>query len=74
MALLTIRVEKDGRISDAHLSKPSGNEQMDASVRTAAEHVKKIEPLPAALARKGYYEVTIKFNPDRLTHGVPETA
>ena len=51
VALLTIRVEKDGRISSASLSRSSGNEQMDASVRSAAEHVKKIEPLPAALAK-----------------------
>ena len=62
VALLTIRVEKDGHISKAYLSTPSGVEQMDNSVRAAAEHVKKIEPLPAALATKVFYEVTIKFN------------
>ncbi len=61
VALLTIRVEKDGHISKAYLSTPSGIEQMDATVRAVAERVKKIEPLPAVLAKKGYYELRIEF-------------
>ena len=61
-AFLTIRVEKDGSVTKAALSTPSGVEATDFSVREAAGRVKKIEPLPAALAKKGYYEVTIKFS------------
>ena len=61
IALLKIRIEKDGRISKFSLATPSGVAPMDESVLAAAARVKQIEPLPAALAKKGYYEVSIEF-------------
>jgi TonB family protein len=61
VALLKIRVEKDGRISKFSLVTPSGVAPMDESVLAAAERVKQIEPLPTVLAKKGYYEVSIEF-------------
>jgi TonB family protein len=57
---VTIRIEKDGRISNASLAKPSGNVVMDDSVMTAARRVTKIEPLPQGLG-SDFYEVNIAF-------------
>ncbi len=62
VAVLKVRIEKDGRISKAVLSTPSGVAAMDESVLATAARAKQLEPLPAALAKRGYYEVAIAFN------------
>jgi TonB family protein len=64
VALLKIRIEKDGRVSSYSLSKPSGVAVMDSSVLAAAARVKKIAPLPDRLAKRGAYEIAIKFERD----------
>lgn len=64
VALLKIRVEKDGRISHYALSAPSGVPAMDDSVLAAAARVKQIDALPEKLAKRGYYEIAIKFERD----------
>ena len=64
VALLKIRVEKDGRISHYSLSSPSGIPAMDDSVLAAAARVKQIDALPERLAKRGYYEIAIKFERD----------
>lgn len=48
-AVVKIRIEKDGHISSAELSKPSGNALMDESLMEAVRHVTKIDPLPDAI-------------------------
>jgi TonB family protein len=64
VALLKIRVEKDGRISHYSLMSPSGVPAMDDSVLAAAARVKQIDALPDKLAKRGYYEIAIKFERD----------
>jgi TonB family protein len=60
-ALVKIRIEKDGTISDVSLAKSSGNEVMDQSVMDAARKVTQVDPLPDGLGDGGAYEVTINF-------------
>ena len=62
VAVLKVRIEKDGRISRAVLSSPSGVTAMDESVLATAARAKQLEPLPAVLAKRGYYEVAIAFD------------
>ena len=62
VAVLKVRIEKDGRISKAVLSSPSGVAAMDESVLATATRAKQLEPLPAVLAKRGYYEVAIAFD------------
>jgi TonB family protein len=64
VAILKIRVEKDGRISHYSLLSPSGIPAMDDSVLAAAARVKQIDALPDKLAKRGYYEIAIKFERD----------
>lgn len=59
-AVVKIRIERDGRISDVTLSRPSGNQLMDASVMDAARRVSTIDPLPKAI-RDDFYIVPIEF-------------
>ncbi len=63
-ALVKIRIEKDGAISDVSLDQPSGNELMDQSVMEAAHRVSKVDPLPEGLGDGGSYEVKINFELD----------
>ena len=60
VALVKIRIEKDGRISNVALAKSSGNVVMDESVMAAAKRVTQIDPLPEGLG-EGSYEININF-------------
>ena len=59
--LVKIRIEKDGRVSKFTIVKPSGNVVVDESVAAVSQKVTQVDPLPAGLASKGYYEVNIDF-------------
>lgn len=55
-----LRVEKSGMISKVSLASPSGNQLMDESALAAANHVKKLQPLPKGLG-DSYAEITVTF-------------
>ena len=59
-ALVKLRIEKDGRVSDFTVIKPSGNVVVDESVTAVAKRVTQVDPLPAGLGGQ-YYEVKINF-------------
>ncbi len=59
-AVVKVRIEKDGRISNVTLTRSSGNVVMDDSVVAAAKLVTRIDPLPAAIG-DSFYDVPIEF-------------
>jgi TonB family protein len=59
-ALVKLRIEKDGRVSDFTVIRPSGNVVVDESVAAVAKRVTQVDPLPAGLGGQ-YYEVRINF-------------
>ncbi|MDD5349599.1 MAG: energy transducer TonB, partial [Chthoniobacteraceae bacterium] len=59
--LITIKIDRNGRILNVSLAQSSGNPTMDESVMTAAKRVTQVEPLPKGLGDAGGYEVNIEF-------------
>jgi len=66
-ALVRIRIEKDGRVSNFTIMRPSGNVVVDESVAAVAKRVTQVDPLPKGLGSGAYYEVNINFelNPEQ---------
>jgi TonB family protein len=66
-ALVRIRIEKDGRIANFTIVRPSGNVVVDESVAAVAKQVTQVDPLPKGLGNGAYYEVNINFelNPEQ---------
>ncbi len=64
-ALVKLRIEKDGRVSQFEIVKPSGNVVVDESVAAVAKRVSHVDPLPKGLGGE-FYEVKINFelNPE----------
>jgi TonB family protein len=64
-ALVRIRIEKDGRVSNFTIVRPSGNVVVDESVAAVAKRVTQVDPLPKGLGG-AHYEVNINFelNPE----------
>ena len=60
-ALVKIRIEKDGRVSDFEIIKPSGNVVVDESVAATAKRVTQVDPLPVGLGNGEHYDVRINF-------------
>ena len=60
-ALVKIRIEKDGRVSNFEIIRASGNPAVDASVTAVAKRVTQVDPLPAGLGKGEYYDVKINF-------------
>ena len=60
-AVARIRIEKDGRISNFKLVKPSGNVLVDESVQSAGKKVTQVDALPAGMGNGGHYDVNINF-------------
>jgi len=60
-ALVKVRIEKDGRVSDFAIVRSSGNVVVDESVSAVARRVIRVDPLPAGLAGDGHYDVNINF-------------
>lgn len=60
-ALVKIRIEKDGRVSNFTVVRPSGNVVVDESVAAVAQRVTQVDRLPPSLGSGGYFEVNINF-------------
>jgi TonB family protein len=60
-ALARIRIEKDGRISDFKIVRPSGNVVVDESVEAVGKKVTQVDALPAGVGNGGHYDVNINF-------------
>jgi TonB family protein len=60
-AVARIRIEKDGRVSDFKIVKPSGNVLMDESIQAAGKKVTQVDALPAGIGNSGHYDVNINF-------------
>ena len=58
--LVKIRIQKDGRVSDFTIVRPSGNVVVDDSVEAVGTRVKRVDPLPSGLG-DDYYDVQINF-------------
>jgi TonB family protein len=59
--LVRIRIEKNGRVSNFEIIKPSGNVMVDESVEAMGKRVTQVDPLPAALRSGGHYDLKINF-------------
>ena len=59
--LVKVRIEKDGRVTNFEVVKPSGNETVDQSVAAVANRVTQVDPLPAGLGTGEHYDVKINF-------------
>lgn len=60
-ALVKIRIEKDGRISDFKIVRPSGNVVVDESIEAVAKKVTRVDALPAELGNGEHYDVNVNF-------------
>jgi TonB family protein len=60
-AVARIRIEKDGRISDFEIVKPSGNVLVDESVAAAGKKVTQVDALPSGIGSGGHYDVNVNF-------------
>ena len=60
-AVAKIRIERDGRVSNFTIIRPSGNVVVDESVAAVAKKVTRVDPLPPEFANEKFYEVTITF-------------
>ena len=60
-AVARIRIEKDGRISNFKLVRPSGNVLVDDSVQSAGKRVTQVDALPAGMGSGGHYDLNINF-------------
>jgi TonB family protein len=59
--LVKLRIEKDGRVSSFEIVRPSGNADLDESVKTLANRVNRVEPVPDGLGKGDHYDVKINF-------------
>jgi TonB family protein len=59
--LVKLRIEKDGRVSSFEVVRPSGNPELDESVKAIASRVTQVEPLPDGLGKGDRYDVKINF-------------
>lgn len=66
-ALVRIRIEKDGNISEFKITRPSGNVVFDESIEAVAKRVTQVDSLPAGLGDGDHYDVNINFevNPSK---------
>jgi TonB family protein len=59
--LVSVRIEKDGRVSRFEIAKPSGNATVNESVAAVAKQVGHVDPPPARLINGDRYDVKINF-------------
>jgi TonB family protein len=59
--LVKLRIEKDGSVSSFEIVRPSGNAELDESVKALADRVGRVEPLPEGLGKGDHYDVKINF-------------
>jgi TonB family protein len=60
-ALVTVRIEKDGRVSKFEIAKPSENATVNESVAAVAKQVSQVDPPPTGLIKGDHYDVKINF-------------
>jgi TonB family protein len=60
-ATARIRIEKDGRVSEFNLVRPSGNLLLDESVKAVGQRVTRVDAPPATVASSGHFDVNINF-------------
>jgi protein TonB len=60
-AVVQIRIEKDGRVSDFRIVQPSGNPVVDQSVAAAGKRVTTVDAPPASLLNGSHYDVKVNF-------------
>jgi TonB family protein len=60
-AIVKIRIEKDGTVSDFKVVRPSGNVVFDESIEAVAKRVTQVDSLPAGLGDGDHYDVNINF-------------
>jgi TonB family protein len=60
-ALARVRIERDGRVSDFRIVRPSGNVVVDESVAAVAHRVNNVDAPPSDLLKGAAYEVNINF-------------
>jgi len=61
-AIVTIKVQRDGKILSAVFEKTSGNQQFDASVMNAIKKANPLPPLPDDF-RESFLEIGVRFTP-----------
>ena len=59
--LVKVRIEKDGRVSNFEIIKPSENVVVNESVAAIAKRVTQVDPLPTGLDNGDHYDVKINF-------------
>jgi periplasmic protein TonB len=59
--LVSVRIEKDGRVSKFEIAKPSGNATVNESVAAVAKQVSQVDPPPTGLIKGDHYDVKINF-------------
>ena len=60
-ALVRLRIEKDGRVSDFRMVQPSGNMLVDQSVQAVAARIDRVDAPPASILRGDHYDVNVNF-------------
>ncbi len=61
-ALIHLRIEQDGRVTEFRLARTSGNVVVDESIQAVGGRVTRVDPPPAALLKGGAYELNITFD------------
>ncbi len=59
--LVKVRIEKDGRVSNFEIVKPSENVVVNESVAAIGKRVTQVDPLPAGFGNGDHYDVKINF-------------
>ena len=59
--LVTVRIEKDGRVSKFEIAKPSGNATVNESVAAVAKQISQVDSPPSGLIKGDHYDVKINF-------------
>jgi TonB family protein len=59
--LVSVRIEKDGRVSKFEIAKPSGSATVNESVAAVAKQVSQVDPPPTGLIKGDHYDVKINF-------------
>jgi outer membrane biosynthesis protein TonB len=59
--LVKVRIEKDGRVSNFEIIKPSHNVVVNESVAVVAKQVTQVDPPPTGLVHGDHYDVKINF-------------
>ena len=61
IVVVKLQIEKDGRVSNFEIVKPSNNVIVDESVAAVAKRVTQVDPLPTGLVKGDHYDVRINF-------------